>query len=156
MYALTATAVALLTGAPPAAELPAWDGLEAARPRVSEAAIDAGLAVDPARRPATPGELVERLRSGWASTLPTGVMTFCTSDIEGSTRQWESQPAAMAEALVRHDELIAGVVEARGGRFLKSMGEGDSTTSVFESASRAMRAAIEATRSRTSRGRAAP
>ena len=146
VYALTATAVALLTGAPPAAELSAWDGLEAARSPSLGAAIDAGLAVDPARRPATPGELVERLRSGWASTLPTGVMTFCTSDIEGSTRQWESQPAAMAEALVRHDELIASVVEARGGRFLKSMGEGDSTTSVFESASRAMRAAIEATR----------
>jgi class 3 adenylate cyclase/WD40 repeat protein/energy-coupling factor transporter ATP-binding protein EcfA2 len=151
VYALTATAVALLTGAPPAGappagELPAWEGLEAAQSPRLGAAIDAGLAVDPARRPATPGELVERLRSGWASTLPTGVMTFCTSDIEASTRLWEREPAAMAEALVRHDELIAGVVEAHGGRFLKSMGEGDSTTSVFESASRATRAAIDATR----------
>jgi hypothetical protein len=51
----------------------------------------------------------------------------------------------MAEALVRHDELIAGVVEAHGGRFVKSMGEGDSTASVFESAASAVKAAIEAT-----------
>ena len=63
-------------------------------------------------------------------------MTFCLSDIEGSTALWESDPAAMAEALVRHDELIADAVEAHGGRFLKSMGEGDSTVSVFDSAPR--------------------
>jgi hypothetical protein len=37
-------------------------------------------------------------------------------------------------------------VEARGGRFVKSMGEGDSTASVFESATQAVRAAIDATR----------
>ena len=40
----------------------------------------------------------------------------------------------MAEALVRHDELIADCVERRGGRFIKSIGEGDSTVSVFDSA----------------------
>ncbi|MEA2294657.1 MAG: hypothetical protein QOE86_2296, partial [Solirubrobacteraceae bacterium] len=131
VYALTATAVALL-GAAHA------DGLEAA--------VRAGLATDPARRPSTPGELVERLRSGWASALPTGVMTFCMSDIEGSTRLWERRPGAMAGALVRHDELIAGVVEAHDGHFLKSMGEGDSTVSVFESATRAVSAAIDAAR----------
>jgi class 3 adenylate cyclase/WD40 repeat protein len=151
VYALAATAFALLTGAPPAAGPSArvpttWKGLDAAQSARLEAAIRAGLALDPAQRPGTPGELVERLRAGWASTLPTGVMTFCMSDIEGSTRLWESQPAAMAEALVRHDELIARIVEAHGGRFLKSMGEGDSTTSVFESGTQAVRAAIEATR----------
>src|SRR5947207_3059037 len=80
------------------------------------------------------------------SSTAAGVMTFCMSDIEGSTRLWESQPGAMAESLIRHDELIAGVVEAHGGHFLKSMGEGDSTVSVFESATQAVRAAIEATR----------
>jgi class 3 adenylate cyclase/WD40 repeat protein len=78
--------------------------------------------------------------------VDSGVLTFCMSDLEGSTRLWESQPEAMAAALVRHDELIAGVVEAHGGRFLQSMGEGDSTVSVFESATDAVRAAIDATR----------
>src|SRR3954466_1123378 len=66
--------------------------------------------------------------------------------IEGSTRLWENGARAMAESLVRHDELIAGVVEAHGGRFLKAMGEGDSTVSVFESAPEAVRAAIDAPR----------
>ena len=92
------------------------------------------MATDPARRPATPGELIERLRAGWAEALPTGVITFCLSDIEGSTAMWESDPAAMAEALVRHDELIADCVRARGRPLLKSMGEGDATVSVFDSA----------------------
>jgi class 3 adenylate cyclase/WD40 repeat protein/energy-coupling factor transporter ATP-binding protein EcfA2 len=151
VYALAASALALLTGAPPTGGLPTLAGLDApgrdaVRAAGLEAAIRAGLATDPARRPATPRKLVERLCSGWASTLPTGVMTFCLSDIEGSTRLWESQPEAMAEWLVRHDERIAGVVEAHGGRFLMSMGEGDSTVSVFASATQAVRAAIAATR----------
>jgi class 3 adenylate cyclase/WD40 repeat protein/tRNA A-37 threonylcarbamoyl transferase component Bud32/energy-coupling factor transporter ATP-binding protein EcfA2 len=146
VFALTATAVALLTGAAPTGPPTEWDGLDAAQAARLASAISAGLADRPALRPSTPGELVERLRTGWASTLPTGVMTFCTSDIEGSTRLWESQPEAMAEALVRHDDLIAAAVEAHGGRFLKSMGEGDSTASVFESAGQALRAAIAATR----------
>jgi class 3 adenylate cyclase/WD40 repeat protein/energy-coupling factor transporter ATP-binding protein EcfA2 len=146
VYALAATAFALITGAPPAGVMPTWEGLDATQAERLEAAITAGLAAAPGQRPATPGELVERLRSGWGATLPTGVMTFCMSDIEGSVELWETRPAAMAEALVRHDELIAGVVEANGGRFVKSMGEGDSTASVFESAIQAVRAAIAATR----------
>ena len=48
---------------------------------------------------------------------------------------------------MRHDELIADAVEARGGRLLKSMGEGDSTVSVFDSAPAAVEAAIAANRS---------
>jgi class 3 adenylate cyclase/WD40 repeat protein/energy-coupling factor transporter ATP-binding protein EcfA2 len=145
VYALAATAVALLTGATPTGSPPKWNGLDAAQTARLAAAISAGLDDDPSLRPSTPGEFVERLRAGWASTLPTGVMTFCTSDIEDSTRLWESHPAAMAEVLVRHDDLIAEVVESHGGRFLKSMGEGDSTASVFQSASQALRAAIAAT-----------
>jgi class 3 adenylate cyclase/WD40 repeat protein/energy-coupling factor transporter ATP-binding protein EcfA2 len=146
VYALAATAYALLAGTPPAEAQPTREGLDDTLAPRLEAAINAGLAADPARRPATPGELVEHLRSGWDSTLPTGVMTFLMSDVEGSTRLWESHPEAMAESLVRHDELIADVVEARGGHFVKSMGEGDSTTSVFESAVRAVCAAIDAAR----------
>ena len=126
--------------------LPAWEGVDPALAEQLETAIRLGLATDPARRPATPGELVERLRAGWGATLPTGVTTFCLSDIVGSTELWERDPGAMAAALVRHDELIAGAVEVHGGRFLKSKGEGDATFSVFESASDAVEAAIAATR----------
>ena len=145
VYSLAATAFALLSGSAPSGVLPSWDGIEPAQAEQLEAALRMGLATDPARRPATPGELVESLRSGWGEALPTGVMTFCLSDIEGSTALWEGDPAAMAEALVRHDEIIAAQVEARGGRFLKSMGEGDSTVSVFESAPQALDAAVAAT-----------
>lgn len=137
VFSLAATALVLLTGGSDVAALAGEAGLAAG--------IRAGLAADPARRPATPGELVGLLRSGLASTLPTGTMTFCMTDIVGSTRLWESRPGAMAAALVRHDELIASAVQAQGGHFLKSMGEGDSTVSVFDSAGRAVRAAIAAT-----------
>ncbi len=146
VYALAATAYSLLTGAPSTGLEAAWEGLDAVHAASLATGIRAGLAADPADRPATPGELVERLRSGWASTLPTGVLTFVMSDIEGSTALWDTQPEAMAGALVRHYELIARVVEEHGGHFLESMGEGDSTVSVFESASMAVRAAIDATR----------
>ena len=145
VYSLAATAFALLSGSAPSGVLPSWDGIEPAQAEQLEAALRVGLATDPARRPGTPGELVESLRSGWGAALPTGVMTFCLSDIEGSTTLWEGDPAAMAEALVRHDEIIAAHVEARGGRVLKSMGEGDSTVSVFESAPQALDAAVAAT-----------
>src|SRR4051794_25020162 len=145
VYSLAATAFALLSGAAPSGVLPSWEGIDPAQAEQLEAALRLGLATDPARRPPTPGELVESLRTGWGAALPTGVMTFCLSDIEGSTELWETDPAAMAEALVRHDEIIAAQVEARGGRFLKSMGEGDSTVSVFESAPAALDAAVAAT-----------
>ena len=77
---------------------------------------------------------------------PATVVTFCMSDIEGSTWLWESDPRAMAEALARHDALIAAGVEAHGGRFVKSMGEGDSTTSVFDSPVQGLHAALDAVR----------
>jgi WD40 repeat protein/class 3 adenylate cyclase/tRNA A-37 threonylcarbamoyl transferase component Bud32 len=146
VYGLAATAFALLTGAPPQGVLPTWEGIDTALAEQLENAVRLGLATDPARRPATPGELVERLRAGWGATLPTGVTTFCLSDIVGSTALWERDPAAMAAALVRHDALVAEAVESHGGRFLKSKGEGDATFSVFESASGAVQAAIVATR----------
>ena len=146
VYGLAATAFALLTGAPPQGVLPTWEGIDPALAGQLEHAIRLGLATDPARRPATPGELVERLRAGWGATLPTGVTTFCLSDIVSSTELWEQDPGTMAGALVRHDELVAEAVESRGGRFLKSRGEGDATFSVFESASDAVHAAIAATR----------
>ena len=149
VYALAATAFALLAGSAPAGVLPAWEGFDRAQAEQLEAAIRLGMATDPERRPKSPGELVERLRAGWSEALPTGVVTFCCSDIEGSTALWESHPEAMAEALVRHDALIADAVEARGGSLIKSMGDGDSTVSIFDSAPAAIDAALAANRSLT-------
>ena len=42
-------------------------------------------------------------------------MTFLLTDIEGSTRLWESDPEAMGVALGRHDRLLAEVIEGHGG-----------------------------------------
>ena len=144
VYGLAATAFALLTGAPPSGVLPPWEGIDPGQAQQLEAAIRLGMATNPARRPATPGELIERLRAGWAAALPSGVITLCLSDIEGASAMWDCEPAAMAQALVRHDELMAECVERCGGRFLKSKGE--STVSAFQSAPGALDAALAATR----------
>ena len=83
VYALAATAFTLFTGVPPTGLRVPWKGIDADQAATLEDAIRAGLATDPAARPPTPGELVERVRAGWGSTLPTGVLTFCLTDIEG-------------------------------------------------------------------------
>src|SRR5690348_3329711 len=41
--------------------------------------------------------------------LPSGTVTFLLTDIEGSTRLWESVPTAMEVALDRHNKLLTGV-----------------------------------------------
>ena len=58
--------------------------------------------------------------------LPTGVVTFLLTDIEGSTRLWEADHTAMAEALVRHDAIVGACVRRLKGHVVKSKGEGDS------------------------------
>ena len=70
-------------------------------------------------------------------------VTFLLTDIEGSTAAWEADADAMAVALARHDELAEQVVTSRGGRLIKTRGEGDATFSVFERPSAAAAAAME-------------
>ncbi len=73
----------------------------------------------------------------------TRAVTFLLTDIEGSTAAWEADAKAMGVALARHDELVEQVVTSRGGRLIKTRGEGDATFSVFERPSAAAAAAIE-------------
>ncbi|GAB3022459.1 hypothetical protein MBOU_36150 [Mycobacterium bourgelatii] len=73
----------------------------------------------------------------------TRAVTLLLTDIEGSTAAWEADAAAMAVALARHDELTEQVVTSRGGRLIKTRGEGDATFSVFDRPSAAAAAAIE-------------
>lgn len=56
--------------------------------------------------------------------IPNGVVTFVFSDIEGSTRLWESDPDGMSRSLTRHDEIVRGVVEEQGGVLFKHTGDG--------------------------------
>jgi len=72
--------------------------------------------------------------------LPNGVVTFVFSDIEGSTRLWESDPEAMRRSLARHDELVTGLVDAAGGRIFKHTGDGFGAA--FASVSAALDSAV--------------
>jgi predicted ATPase/class 3 adenylate cyclase len=86
----------------------------------------------------TPGPASTRL----IDALPTGVVTFLLTDIEGSTRLWDEHNDDMAKALARYEALVDEIVEHHGGRLLKWRGEGDSTMSVFAKATDACLAAV--------------
>jgi predicted ATPase/class 3 adenylate cyclase len=78
---------------------------------------------------------------GGHAGLPAGTVTFLLTDIEGSTRLWETVPEAMEEALERHNRLLTSVIEDHGGMVVTSRGEGDSFFAVFASAVAAVEAA---------------
>jgi class 3 adenylate cyclase len=73
--------------------------------------------------------------------LPAGTVTFLLTDIEGSTRLWQTDPEAMEVALQQHDRLLAEVISEHGGTVVVSRGEGDSFFAVFPSAVAAVEAA---------------
>jgi len=75
--------------------------------------------------------------------LPSGVVTFLMTDIEGSTRLWAEAPDAMRTALARHDAIATSMVTEHAGFLIKPRGEGDSTFSVFRRPTDAVTAAYE-------------
>jgi TolB-like protein/class 3 adenylate cyclase/Flp pilus assembly protein TadD len=74
--------------------------------------------------------------------LPAGTVTFLFTDIEGSTRLWETQRVAMRAALVRHDVLLRQAIGQHGGHIFKT--GGDSFCAAFGSATHAAVAALSA------------
>jgi predicted ATPase/class 3 adenylate cyclase len=66
--------------------------------------------------------------------LPTGTVTFLFTDIEGSTELWEHDEASARQVLVRHDQIIEGLVEENEGMLVRPRGEGDSRFAVFQHA----------------------
>src|SRR6202165_170536 len=56
--------------------------------------------------------------------LPSGTVTFLFTDIEGSTRLWETQHAAMQKALAHHDAIMRNAIEANDGYLVKTTGDG--------------------------------
>jgi predicted ATPase/class 3 adenylate cyclase len=75
---------------------------------------------------------------------PSATVTFLFTDIEGSTHLWERHPEAMKLALARHDELVRGAIEGRGGRVFKALG--DAFCAAFAVAGDALAAAVLAQR----------
>ena len=61
-------------------------------------------------------------RAGKAD-LPSGNVTFLFTDIEGSTRLWERDPAAMRVAVERHNAILDEAIAAHGGSHFKSIGD---------------------------------
>src|SRR5436190_15235659 len=76
--------------------------------------------------------------------LPTGTVTFLLTDVEGSTRAWERDRAAMAEAVARHYEVLDTAIARHGGVRPEEQGEGDSVVAAFTRASDAVAAAVDA------------
>jgi class 3 adenylate cyclase len=52
---------------------------------------------------------------GAAGGLPEGTPTFLFTDLEGSTRMFQAQPAAYRDAVRHHHDLLRVAVEAHGG-----------------------------------------
>lgn len=74
--------------------------------------------------------------------LPVGTITFLFTDIEGSTKLWETQPEAMRSALARHDFLLRSAIEQYDGHIFKTVG--DAFCAAFSSPLQAMSAALAA------------
>jgi predicted ATPase/class 3 adenylate cyclase/DNA-binding CsgD family transcriptional regulator len=75
--------------------------------------------------------------------LPVGTVTFMLTDVEGSTRLWESAPEAMRAAVGRHYELLDAAIALHGGVRPLEQGEGDSVVAAFTRASDALAASLD-------------
>jgi predicted ATPase/class 3 adenylate cyclase len=78
------------------------------------------------------------------TAAPSGVVTFLFTDIEGSTRRWESDAETMRAALLAHDEVLRSSIEAHDGFLFSHTGDG--VVAAFASPRSAVDAAIAAQR----------
>jgi predicted ATPase len=78
------------------------------------------------------------------AAAPSGVVTFLFTDVEGSTRRWEADAAAMRAALMAHDEVLRIAIERHDGFLFGHTGDG--VVAAFASPKSAVDAAIAAQR----------
>src|SRR6266542_512575 len=83
-------------------------------------------------------------RRCWMADLPTGMVTFLFTDIEGSTPLWEREPAQMRLALAHHDAIVRTAIAAQGGHTFKTIG--DAFQAAFALPAQAVAAALAAQR----------
>ena len=74
--------------------------------------------------------------------LPSGTVTFLFTDLESSSRLWETHPGAMKAALARHDAILREAVESNCGHVVKMTGDG--VHAAFATAEEALAAAVAA------------
>ncbi len=75
---------------------------------------------------------------------PSGTITFLFTDIEGSTRLWESQTGAMQRSLARHDQVVRKAIESHFGYVFKTVG--DAFCAAFATAMDGLEASLDAQR----------
>ncbi len=74
--------------------------------------------------------------------LPSGIVAFLFTDVEGSTKLWEAHGPAMGAAIARHDALLRQAIEANSGYVFKTVG--DAFCAAFATSPRALAAAVAA------------
>jgi len=76
------------------------------------------------------------------AAAPSGVVTFLFTDVEGSTRRWESDADAMRAALLKHDDALRTAIEKHEGFLFSHTGDG--VVAAFNSPKSAVDAAVAA------------
>lgn len=74
-------------------------------------------------------------------SLPSGILAFLMTDVQGSTRTWNETPVEAEAAVAALDAEVRTIVAAHHGSVVKARGEGDSHFAVFSTASQALTAA---------------
>ena len=78
------------------------------------------------------------------ASAPSGVVTFLFTDVEGSTRRWETNAEEMRMSLAAHDAVLRSAIETHGGFVFKHTGDG--VCAAFASPKSAVDAAVAAQR----------
>jgi len=77
-------------------------------------------------------------------SIPSGTVTLLFTDVEGSTRLWETEPEPMARALRRHDEILRAAIGQAEGYVFKTVG--DAFCAAFATPQAALAAVLAAQR----------
>jgi predicted ATPase/class 3 adenylate cyclase len=79
--------------------------------------------------------------------IPSGTVTLLFTDVEGSTRLWESEPDEMALALRLHDNVLRGAIDKSRGYVFKTVG--DAFCAAFSTPEAALAAVLDSQRTLT-------
>jgi predicted ATPase/class 3 adenylate cyclase/DNA-binding CsgD family transcriptional regulator len=71
---------------------------------------------------------------------PSGTVTLLLTDVEGSTRLWDTDREAMAQASARHNRIVRERIRVAGGQVFKTVGE--AFRAVFADPSAALASAV--------------
>ncbi len=76
------------------------------------------------------------------TSVPTGLVTFLFTDVEGSTRLWQSDSDGMRASLERHDQIMRSAVADHDGHVFSTAG--DAFAVAFHRPDHALAAALDA------------